>query len=100
MALTSQLPLVRSISNRSELLTMNSAEFLRQYEVRAPNIMWLLGAGASAAAGVPTAFHMIWDFKRTLYCSAQKIPISACEDLSSPNVRGRLQNYFDATRKF
>jgi NAD-dependent SIR2 family protein deacetylase len=79
---------------------MNTAEFLRQYEVRAPNIMWMLGAGASAAAGVPTAFHMIWDFKRMLYCSAQKVPISACEDLSSRIVRARLQNYFDAAGTF
>lgn len=62
--------------------------------------MWFLGAGASAAAGVPTAFHMIWDFKRTLYCSAQRVPISTCEDLSSPSVRSRLQNYFDATGVF
>lgn len=79
---------------------MNIAEFLRQYEVRAPNVMWLLGAGASAAAGVPTAFHMIWDFKRTLYCSAQKVPISACEDLSSASVRARLQNYFNSVGSF
>jgi hypothetical protein len=43
---------------------------------------------------------MIWDFKRMLYCSAQKVPVAACEDLSSPNVRARLQNYFDATGRF
>lgn len=62
--------------------------------------MWLLGAGASAAAGIPTAFHMIWDFKRALYCSAQKVPITTCSDLSSLIVRARLQNYFDGLGTF
>lgn len=27
-------------------------------------LMWLLGAGASASAGVPTAWDMIWEFKQ------------------------------------
>lgn len=76
------------------------AEFLRQFEIRAPNIMWMLGAGASAAAGIPTAFHMIWDFKRALYCSAQRISINTCSDLSNPTVQARLQNHFDGLGDF
>lgn len=34
---------------------MTIDEFLRVYPVRAPNLMWLLGAGAPAATGIPTA---------------------------------------------
>ncbi len=48
------------------------SEFLRLYPMRAPNIMWFLGAGASAAAGIPTcvphdlgiqASHLLLDAK-------------------------------------
>ena len=35
-----------------------------------------------------------------LYCSAQKVPINACEDLSSPSVRAKLQSYFDSAGTF
>jgi NAD-dependent SIR2 family protein deacetylase len=79
---------------------MNLPDFLRQYEIRSPNVMWFLGAGASAAAGIPTAFNMIWDFKRTLYCSAQRVPISSCSDLGNPALRAKLQQYFDTTGSF
>src|SRR5437867_4220332 len=68
--------------------------------MRASNLMWLLGAGTSAAAGVPTAGHMTWDFKRTLYCSAQKISIHACSDLGSAHLRARLQAHFDSSGNF
>jgi hypothetical protein len=50
--------------------------------VRAPNLMWLLGAGASASAGIPTASSLIWQFKRTLFCTRQRISAKSCEDLS------------------
>ena len=72
------------------------SEFLRLYPMRAPNIMWFLGAGASASAGIPTAYNMIWDFKRSLYCSTQRVPLSACSDISNPLVRSRIQHYFDS----
>ncbi len=58
--------------------------------------MWFLGAGASAAAGIPTAYHMIWEFKRAIFCSTQRVPLSACADLSNPLVRSRIQAYFSS----
>src|SRR5579884_1675471 len=79
---------------------MQYEEFLRIYAVRAPNLTWFLGAGASAAAGIPTAGALIWQFKRTLYCASQRISIKSCEDLSSPAVRRKLQSYFDQVGKF
>lgn len=57
--------------------------------------MWFLGAGASASAGIPTAWNMIWDFKRTLYCAKQRIPLNYCQDLGDRRVRQRLQQFFD-----
>jgi NAD-dependent SIR2 family protein deacetylase len=75
---------------------MNISEFLRLYPMRAPQIMWFLGAGASAAAGIPTAYHMIWEFKRAIYCSTQRVPLSACNDLANSLVRSRIQQHFNS----
>lgn len=79
---------------------MEMGEFLPLYSLRAPNIMWFLGAGASVAAGVPTAWDMIWDFKRTLYCATHKINVRLCQDLGDARLRARLQDYFDSTGGF
>jgi NAD-dependent SIR2 family protein deacetylase len=79
---------------------MNIDEFLRIFPVRAPNLMWLLGAGASASAGIPTAGSLIWQFKRRLFCTRQHISVKSCEDLSNLTIRQRLQRYFDAQGTF
>lgn len=79
---------------------MRSAEFLRLYAVRSPNLMWLLGAGASATSGIATAGDMVWDFKRTLYCTEQRISVRACQDLSDSLLQQKFQRYFDATGKY
>jgi NAD-dependent SIR2 family protein deacetylase len=71
------------------------AEFLRIHSMRAAQLSWFLGAGASAAAGIPTATEMMWTFKRLLYCSEQRRPFSFCSDLGDPAVQQRLQRYFD-----
>lgn len=79
---------------------MELPEFLRTHHIRAPNVMWFLGAGASAAGGIPTAADMIWDFKRNLYCSTEKRSLRSCSDLSDPSLRVRLQSYFDEKRGY
>jgi len=79
---------------------MNSAEFLRLYTERSQNLMWFLGAGASATSGVPTAGDMIWDFKRMIYCAEQKVSVRACQDLHDPLLQQKLQRHFDTTGKF
>lgn len=71
------------------------SEFLRLFPMRGPNLMWLLGAGASAASGIPTAGDMLWDFKRRIYCAEQRISIRACDDLSNPIVQEKIQRYLD-----
>ena len=62
--------------------------------------MWLLGAGASATSGIATAADMIWNFKRSLYCTEQRISIRACQDLSDPLFQQKLQRYFDGLGKY
>jgi hypothetical protein len=81
--------------NISDRTTIELDEFLRLYPARTPQLMWFLGAGASAAAGIPTADDMVWSFKRSIYCSQQKMPLSRCPDLSDNRLRSRLQPYFD-----
>jgi hypothetical protein len=79
---------------------MTSADFLRLYAVRAPHLMWFLGAGSSATSGIATADDMIWDFKRALYCAEQRVSIRTCQDLRDPLVQQRLQRYFDGSGKY
>ena len=81
-------------SETQQLTYLDTAEFLRRHGSRAPSLMWFLGAGASAAAGVPTAGQMIWDFKRSIFCSEERVPLLACENLEDLAVRGRIQRHF------
>ena len=60
---------------------------------------WLLGAGASAAAGIPTGYAMILDFKTTLFCSATGIPRREI-DPGDPIWAERITEYFDGTHGF
>lgn len=81
--------------NRESEAIMNVEQFVRLYPQRAPQIMWFLGAGASAAAGVPTAGQLVWDLKCQLYCAAQRASVAICSDLTNPLVQVRIQQYFD-----
>src|SRR5579864_6675789 len=74
---------------------MDYSEFLRVFNVRAPNLSWFLGAGASAAAGIPTAGDLIWEFKRNLYCSAEHVSRKNFDDISNLLVKRKLQAFFD-----
>jgi hypothetical protein len=74
--------------------------FLRSFALRSKGIMWLLGAGASASAGIPTAWHFIWEFKRALYCSRTRRSPKTLEDLSSPQIQQFLQQHFDDTGRY
>lgn len=79
---------------------MDVSEFLRLFEARRGQVMFFLGAGASATAGIPTADDLTWRFKRKIYCSDERIPISRCRDLANPVVRRRLQDHFEGRDKF
>jgi hypothetical protein len=59
--------------------------------------MWFLGAGASAAAGIPTAGDMVWEFKQRLYITQRGALPSSVADLSNPLVRSLLQGHIDAS---
>ncbi len=75
---------------------MESDDFARRFSMRAQKLMWLLGAGASASAGVPTAADMILDFKQQLFISQRRVPRDEVSDLSNPLVLNRLQSHVDS----
>lgn len=79
---------------------MNCEEFLTYYKQNAPQIMWLLGAGASARAGIKTAWEIVWDLKREIYCRAQSIDISFMSDVDRPALRATIQSYLDSQQGF
>jgi NAD-dependent SIR2 family protein deacetylase len=74
---------------------MDYSEFLRIFEVRASNLNWFLGAGCSIAAGIPSAYDIIWDCKSRLYCSENGVPRSSVSDISNPAIQQVIQDYLE-----
>lgn len=79
---------------------MDIRDFVRLYQVRGPQLNWLLGAGASANAGAPTAGDMISEFKASIYASREKVALELLGDLGDPRTREMLQRYFDTLGGF
>jgi len=75
---------------------IGSDDFARRFSLRAANLMWLLGAGTSASAGIPTAWDMTWEFKQRLYISQRHVSPHTVSDLSNPVVCTQLQAHVDA----
>lgn len=75
---------------------MTFSEFVRLYPLRAKNIAFLFGAGTSVSAGMPSAWDLIWQFKRTIYCSEERYSLSLFSNLSDAAIRLQIQNYFDS----
>ena len=78
---------------------VTSDAFARSFGQRTHRLAWLLGAGASASAGVPTAADMIDDFKSRLFCAHTNIP-RAEVDLSDPLWEERITSHFDGAHGF
>jgi NAD-dependent SIR2 family protein deacetylase len=67
--------------------------FARGYALRAPQTAWLLGAGASADAGVPTAGQLIDELLAVLYCSDNGLRRA---DLTrDPRWQDRVRGFYD-----
>jgi hypothetical protein len=66
-----------------------------------PRYMLLLGAGASATSGIPTASQCIWEWKREIYLSGNpSFSPSLFLDVSLPSVQQRIQGWLDLQRRF
>jgi hypothetical protein len=48
--------------------TISAAQFATAFDLRPNLVAWFLGAGASAASGIPTGYAMIRDFKAQIFC--------------------------------
>lgn len=88
------------MNDETSILELAADDFARRFAMRAGNLMWLLGAGASAAAGIPTAEDMVWDFKQRLFISQRRVSPQTVTDLSSPVIRAQLQNHIDSSGRF
>lgn len=76
--------------------TIDTNTFVNSFKVKPDKSMsFLLGAGASISSNIPSGGQMVWDFKRTLYCTANNIRTSLYGDLSKENVQKEIQSYFD-----
>ena len=47
---------------------MTTSQFATAFDLRPNLVAWFLGAGASAASGIPTGYAMIRDFKAQIFC--------------------------------
>lgn len=79
---------------------VSADDFARRFSMRSGNLMWFLGAGASASAGIPTAWDMIWEFKQQLYVSQRRVSPKIVSDLANPSIRLMLQDYIDGAGRF
>lgn len=74
---------------------MNQSELTRIFCERPQNFAWLLGAGASCTAGLPTATDIIWDLKKRYYCSEENQDISR-QDIQHDALKARIQSFMEA----
>lgn len=76
--------------------TISAGEFATAFALRPNLIAWFLGAGASAASGIPTGYAMIRDFKATIFCRENNLSRREI-DTSDQVWIDRIDNFFRRT---
>ena len=80
---------------------LSMEEYIRTIEyIPDGSLSLFLGAGASIQSGVPSAGDLVWEFKRKLYCTANRISEEYYKDLQSDATKASLQNYFNGLSGF
>ena len=75
---------------------MSPAQFATAFALRPNLVAWFLGAGASAASGIPTGYAMIRDFKTQIFC--RETNLSKREiDTADPIWVERIDDFFRRT---
>jgi len=69
-------------------------QFALALSMRGATLAWFVGAGTSAAAGIPTGYDMILDFKTRLFCQSSQIPRSEI-DPGDPLWKDRILAYLN-----
>ncbi|MHB2266782.1 SIR2 family protein [Aliihoeflea sp. PC F10.4] len=76
--------------------TLSAAQFATSFDLRPNLVAWFLGAGASAASGIPTGYAMIRDFKAQIFC--RETNLSKREiDTADPIWIDRIDAFFRQT---
>lgn len=76
--------------------TISAAQFATAFDLRPNLVAWFLGAGASAASGIPTGYAMIRDFKARIFC--RETNLSKREiDTADPVWIDRIDAFFRQT---
>jgi hypothetical protein len=76
--------------------TISAAQFATAFDLRPNLVAWFLGAGASAASGIPTGYAMIRDFKAQIFC--RETNLSKREiDTADPVWIDRIDAFFRQT---
>lgn len=76
--------------------TISAAQFATAFNLRPNLVAWFLGAGASAASGIPTGYAMIRDFKAQIFC--RETNLSKREiDTADPVWIDRIDAFFRHT---
>lgn len=75
--------------------TLTGPQFATAFCLKPGQFSWLLGAGASAAAGIPTGYSMILDFKKRLFCQLSNISPREV-DANDPLWQQRIDLFFSA----
>lgn len=73
---------------------MDLGTFARQWTVHGPKMGWLVGAGASAAAKVPTADHIMMDLLLRMYADAHQL-VRQSLSLSEARDVERIRDYYN-----
>lgn len=75
---------------------MSAAQFATAFALRPNLVAWFLGAGASAASGIPTGYAMIQDFKAQIFCRENNLSKREI-DTADPIWTDRIDAFFRQT---
>jgi SIR2-like domain len=75
---------------------MSAAQFATAFALRPNLVAWFLGAGASAASGIPTGYAMIRDFKAQIFCRENNLSKREI-DTADPVWIERIDAFFERT---
>lgn len=77
----------------SSVPNITAGQLATAFALRPQLFAWFLGAGASAASGIPTAYAMIRDFRKRIYCRETGYA-SAEVDIADPLWSERVDEFF------
>jgi hypothetical protein len=75
---------------------MSAPQFATAFALRPSLVAWFIGAGASAASGIPTGYAMIRDFKAQIFCRENGISKREI-DTADPVWIERIDAFFQRT---